>query len=88
MTRIKEKPYDALYLCSMTRKDLLTLIGFVLFILGFTALSLSLVGIRWSFLSWIDTNPLWGLVGKVAMVIFGVMIVAIAQTDFKSANEE
>ena len=72
----------------MTRKDLLTSIGFLLFILGFTALALSMVGIRWSFLSWMDARPLWGLLGKIFMVIFGIVLVALAQTDFKAARNE
>ncbi len=76
------------YLCKMTRKDLLTSIGFLFFILGFTALALSLVGIRWSFLSWMDGNPLWGLIGKLGMVIIGVMMVALAQTDFGAMGDD
>ena len=72
----------------MTRKDLFTLIGFLLFILGFTALALSLVGIRWSFLSWLDTRPSLGLLAKVLMVVLGIMIVAIAQTDFNIDKDD
>ena len=72
------------YLWIMKRKDLLTLVGFILFILGFTSLALSLVGIRWSFLSWLDHQAVWGLVGKLSMVVIGLILVALAQTDFQA----
>ncbi len=59
----------------------MTLVGFLLFLLGFTALTLSLVGIQWSFLSWIDRiSPLFGFVTKILMIIVGIAMAAMAQS--------
>ncbi|MBX2815575.1 MAG: hypothetical protein KTR24_06250 [Saprospiraceae bacterium] len=61
----------------MNKKELLTIVGFALFIIGFTAITLSLVGLRWSWLSWIDDiNPLFGFLTKIAMAVGGITLVA------------
>ena len=64
----------------MQKRDLQTLIGFILFITGFVALTLALVGIRISFLAWMDNiNPVFGFVMKLVMILAGLIIVVIAQ---------
>jgi len=64
----------------MQKRDLYTLIGFVLFILGFVALTLALVGIRISFLAWMDEiNPVFGFVMKLVMILTGLIMVVLAQ---------
>jgi len=66
----------------MTKKDIITTIGFILFILGFTALTLSLVGIKWSFLVWLDRiDPLFGFVSKILMIIVGIVMVAMSKME-------
>jgi len=60
-----------------------TIIGIVLALLGFFALVLSLVGIKLSFLVFIDGNgPLLGFVIRLLMIVFGLVIVTLAQTDW------
>ncbi|NND08281.1 MAG: hypothetical protein HKN87_18030 [Saprospiraceae bacterium] len=64
----------------MQKRDLQTLIGFILFITGFVALTLALVGIRISFLAWMDNiNPVFGFVMKLVMILAGLIIVVLAQ---------
>ncbi len=66
--------------CGMTRKDVITIVGFLLFILGFTAITLSLVGIKWSFLAWMDRiSTLFGFVAKILMIIAGIVMVAMTR---------
>lgn len=65
-------------------KGLLTLVGFLLAGLGFLALVLSLVGVKLSFLLWIDKpGPLFGFVMRLLMILVGFVLVYLAQTDFK-----
>lgn len=68
-------------------KALLTLIGFVLVVIGFLALVLSIVGVKFAFLLWIDKpGPLFGLLFRIAMILVGFILVYLAQTDY--AGEE
>lgn len=76
------------YFCKMmiTRKDIITTIAFILFLTGFTSLTLSLVGIRWTFLAWIDDySALAGLLVKVGMILLSIILLVIANT---STEEE
>lgn len=73
----------------MTRKDLLTLLGFALFLVGFTSLTLSLVGIRWSWLAWLDRiGPLFGFLSKLGMAVIGIALVAYVQMDNSDLERE
>jgi len=64
-------------------KVALTVLGIVLTIIGFLALVLSLVGIKLSFLVFIDSKgPLLGFVIRLLMIVFGLVIVTLAQTDW------
>ncbi|MBK6620606.1 MAG: hypothetical protein IPH04_17745 [Saprospirales bacterium] len=70
-------------------KGLFTLLGFLLFILGFLSLVLSMIGIQLAFLLWIDLpGPLFGFLIRLGMIIGGVIIVAVAQTDWKRERSE
>jgi hypothetical protein len=70
----------------ITRKDLTTTIAFFLFLAGFTSLMLSMVGIRWSFLAWLDhIGPVFGFVTKVMMILVAIVLLASVQT---TGNEE
>ena len=75
------------YFCTMmiTRKDIITTLAFLLFLTGFTSLTLSLVGIRWRFLAWIDQyNALAGLLVKIGMILLAIVLLVIVNTN----NEE
>lgn len=65
-------------------RGLYTLVGFLLAGVGFLALVLSVVGAKLSFLIWIDNfGPLTGFIIRILMIFFGIIIIYIAQTDFK-----
>lgn len=65
-------------------KGLLTLIGFILLTLGFMALVLSIVGVKLSFLLWIDRpGPLFGFLFRLLMIIAGFVMVYLAQTNYR-----
>ena len=51
-----------------------------MFFVGTIALVLSLIGLRLSFLSFIDANPTIGLVVKLFLIIGGLMIVYLTKT--------
>lgn len=64
-------------------KALFTIIGFLLFLYGTIAIVLSLIGAKLSFLVWLDApGALFGFVMKIMMILVGVVIVYLAQTDF------
>ncbi len=63
-------------------------VGFLFFILGFTALVLSLVGVKISFLVWLDyPGPLFGFLMRILMIIIGIVVVYMTTTDWRE-NEE
>lgn len=66
---------------------LFTLVGFILAGLGFFALVLSVVGAKLSFLLWIDTwGGMVGFVIRLLMILVGIIIIYLAQTDFEGKN--
>jgi len=72
------------YFCSMmiTRKEIITSMAFLLFLTGFTSLTLSLVGIRWKFLAWIDQySALAGLLVKIGMILLSIILLVIINTN-------
>ncbi len=71
------------------KKSVLTIIGFLLFLLGLSALVLSLVGVKLSFLLFIDKGGAGlGFVIRLLMLFGGIVLTWIAKTDFKAENEE
>jgi hypothetical protein len=69
-------------------KGIFSLIGFILAGLGFSAIVLSLVGAKLSFLVWIDAfGPLMGFVLKLVMILMGIVIIYLARTDFSGEEE-
>ncbi len=61
-----------------------TFIGFLLFLFGFMALALSLVGVQLSFLTWIDApGRLFGFVIRLLMILAGIVIVVLTRTDWR-----
>ena len=64
-------------------------IGFLLFILGGSALVLSLVGIQLSFLTWIDAGGrLLGFIIRLLMIVGGIVIAVLANTDWRNEDSE
>jgi hypothetical protein len=71
------------------RKNIGMTMGFLLIILGFTSLVLSLVGTRWVFLGWIDAlGPLPGFLFKIFMLMAGVVLFVAARTDWERERRE
>ncbi|MCB0666871.1 MAG: hypothetical protein KDC80_13645 [Saprospiraceae bacterium] len=69
----------------VTRKDIVTTVAFLLFLTGFTSLTLSLVGIRWSFLAWIDDiSTLLGFLVKIGMILLSIILLVV----INSANSD
>ena len=65
----------------MKKIQLLTTIGFLLFIIGFVALVLSLVGVRLSMLSFLDNfGALTSFLAKIIMVVVGIVIIYISKS--------
>lgn len=71
------------------KKALWLTTGFLLFILGFSALVLSVVGIRYAFLQWLDApGGLFGMIAKILMIVAGIVIVYLTSTDWRAEEEE
>ncbi len=65
-------------------KTFFTSLGFILFITGMLSLVLMVVGIQFSFLSWIDAAGRGiGLIIRLAMVMAGVIMVVLAKGNFR-----
>ncbi len=66
---------------------LFSLVGFLLAGIGFMALVLSVVGAQLSFLMWIDAGgAFWGFMIRILMILVGIIIIYLAQTDFEGKN--
>lgn len=67
---------------SDTSKTILTIIGFLIAGTGLLALILNLVGLKLSFLQWMDAGGrLLGLILQLVMSIAGFIMVYFGQTD-------
>lgn len=61
---------------------IITTIGFVIAGIGFLALVLSMVGVKLSYLVWLDRpGALFGFVGKLVMIILGFILIYVGKTD-------
>ena len=70
------------------KKGIFTLIGFLLFIVGGTALVLSLVGVKLSFLLWIDAaGGLLGFIIRIVMMIGGIVIAVLSTGNWQEDDE-
>ena len=71
------------------KKNILTIVGFLLLIFGMTALVLSLVGIKLSYLLWLDYGgALLGFVLRLLMIFGGVTMAWLANHNWAAENEE
>jgi len=72
----------------MSKKAIYAIIGFFLFITGFLALFLMLVGVQLSFLTWIDSpGRLVGLLIRLGMILSGAIIIYLTQTNWRKDEE-
>jgi uncharacterized membrane protein len=70
-------------------KAIFTTVGFVLFILGSSALVLSLVGVKFSFLVWLDAaGALAGFIARIVMMVSGIVLATLANTNWEDEEEE
>ena len=68
-------------------KGWITLVGFLLVGVGFLSIVLSLVGAKLTFLAWVDApGPLFGFIAKLLLIIAGMVIIFLAQTDFEGES--
>ncbi len=68
----------------MSRNDILSIIGFLLFLIGFTTLFLGIVGVQLSFLSFLERiNGTTSLLIKLGMIITGIILVFQAKTTIR-----
>jgi uncharacterized membrane protein len=71
-------------LTDMSRNDILSIIGFLLFLIGFTTLFLGIVGVQLSFLSFLERiNGTTSLLIKLGMIITGIILVFQAKTTIR-----
>lgn len=69
-------------------KGILSLVGFLMFSTGIVGLVLSLVGVRLSVLSFIESaNLMLGFLFKLFLCVAGIILVLIARTDWKKENQ-
>lgn len=73
----------------MKNKGLLTLLGYLLFILGVTSIVMELVGTHWYFLGWLErTGRLFAFVLKILMIMAGVLLIVFSRTDWEREKRE
>lgn len=73
----------------MKNKGYYTLLGFLLFIIGISAIVLQVVGVQWAFLSFLERiGRLFAFVIKVLMVMAGIIIIVLARTDWEREKRE
>lgn len=66
------------------KKTTITTIGFLMAGIGFLALVLSLVGVKLSFLVWLDRpGPLFGFVARLIMIIAGIVMIYVGKTNLE-----
>jgi hypothetical protein len=71
------------------KKSIFTIVGFLLFLFGMSALVLSLVGVKLSFLVFIDKGGAGlGFVIRLAMIVGGIIMALLSKTNKISENEE
>ena len=68
----------------MYRASIFLILGFLLFLFGFLALILMLVGIQFSFLAFIDSGGrTLGFVVRMVMIVGGLIMMYLARTQFE-----
>lgn len=71
-----------------TKNDAVTLAGFILFFLGMLSIILSLVGIHFSFLAFLEKlGKLPAFLAKVAMVGLGFSLIYLSKIHYPRKND-
>lgn len=72
-----------MYFCFMTRKKgLYTGLGFFLFFLGFLSIVLGMIGVQFSFMTWMDQwGKGYGFIGRILLILIGFILIISDQTD-------
>jgi uncharacterized membrane protein len=64
-------------------KNLLTILGFVLVVTGFLSMIVSVVGLKFSFLLFLESwGSLVGFVLKLLIIMIGFILTYLSQTNF------
>lgn len=72
----------------MSKRVRWTALGFILFLMGAVSLSINLVGLKFSFLAWIDNfGQLPSFAIKLAMIIVGIIITLVANNNEDAYDE-
>ncbi len=70
-------------------KGITALLGFVLAGLGFLSIILSMIGLKFSFLTWIDApGSLFGFVVKLVMILAGFVIIYLSLSNSGAEDED
>jgi hypothetical protein len=72
------------------KKTWLMTLGFLLFTLGITSLTMTLIGARWAFLGFLESNavPMLGFLLKIGMILAGVVCVVLSNIDWEKERAE
>ncbi|MDZ4680419.1 MAG: hypothetical protein SH848_12395 [Saprospiraceae bacterium] len=69
-------------------KGLIALAGFIMAGLGFLSIILSMIGLKFSFLTWIDApGSLFGFVVKIVMILAGFVIIYLSVSNNGAEDE-
>ena len=64
----------------MRHKGWYTLLGFVLFFLGFLSIILSMIGVQFTFMKWMDMfGKGWGFLARLLLIATGIIIIILDQ---------
>lgn len=71
------------------QKSILSLIGFLLFLIGFLAVCLNLIGGQFTFLKWMKDSlgAQTSMIIQFLMIVLGLILVVLAQTNFGREKE-
>jgi len=70
-------------------KPIVTVIGYIFILLGFLALILSMIGLRLSFLAFLEAGgPLLSFIIKMSMIMFGFVLMYISKTIERDRAEQ
>jgi hypothetical protein len=65
----------------LTRKGYLTLLGFLLFFLGFLSIILGMIGLQFQFMTWMDKwGGAYGFIGRILLILIGFILIIVDQS--------
>lgn len=73
----------------MKSKNLMSTLGFLFFILGFISLALSLIGLQFQFLLWMDHfGSGAGFLLRILMILAGFILIYLARFNWEENEKE